>query len=81
MMGEGAMSGPGSPILCNLTAVTSNAPVAMETKLGQEEGQVLAISQSRAVGSRETCRDMLGTFSPLSEFSLSSNSWETLWRI
>lgn len=81
MMEEGAMSGPGSPVLCSLTAVTSNAPVAMETKLGQEEGREPAMSQNRAVGSWETCWDMFGTFSPLSEFSLSSNSWETLWRI
>lgn len=38
MMGEEAVNGPGSPILCNLTAVTS--PSGHGNKL-EQEGQVL----------------------------------------
>lgn len=72
MMGEEAVNGPGSPVLCNLTAVISNAPVAMETA-GAGRTSVGGVTEL-AVGSWGTCWDMFGTFPSVSEFFLSSDS-------
>lgn len=53
MMGEEAVNGSGSPGFCNLTAVTSNAPVAMETEAGT--GRRTSVGDAT-----EPCRGQLG---------------------